>query len=167
MYGVLRLVKRRIVEVRGRVDTMICTYFFKTLMFWSSEEQPQEFLKNENVRDSLVFLLNRMVDWIAQRNCPNCFISANNMMDHIPDCAELHLEQMIILGCIEAAKDMVAEYNTLISDNSTSGNVHVKLQRNVINRIKLFTWWLHDMTGCNNRSVDGSGLTETDKCMVF
>ena len=167
MYGVLRLVKRRIDEVRGKGNAMICTYFFKTLMFWSSEEQPEEFWNDNSLVESFVVTLSRLVDWIAGKNCPNYFIPANNMMDHIPDCEELHLEQMIISECIVAAEGLITEYNSLVYNNSAYNDVIVKLPRSVINRIKEFSWWLHDLNGNDYKTADKSGLTEIDNCMIF
>ena len=73
MYGVLRPIKRRIDEVRGKGNTIICTYFFKTLIFWSSEEQPDQFWNDENVTESLIALLSRMLNWIARNYCPKLF----------------------------------------------------------------------------------------------
>ena len=65
------------------MDTMLRTYYLKTLMLWACEQLPKEHWTESSLADTLRKLLMTMSLWIAFRTCPNYFIPDNNMMDHL------------------------------------------------------------------------------------
>lgn len=86
IYHVLRLIKKGVVKsCGGEASTVLCTYFFKTLMFWSCEEKPKEFWEEGNVEDSVGELLCQMIGWLIERRCLNYFIPSNNMIDYLTE----------------------------------------------------------------------------------
>jgi len=63
----------------------LCSYYFKTLMFWACEEKPTQFWRNESFVPSVCELLIEMMKWVKIKFCANYFIPGNNMMDHLID----------------------------------------------------------------------------------
>jgi len=63
----------------------LCTYFFKTLMFWACEEKPPQFWSKNVLVQSVCELLIEMANWVKSKFCVNYFIPGNNMMDHLID----------------------------------------------------------------------------------
>ena len=93
IYHVLRLIKSEVVKsCGGEEKTVLCTYFFKTLMLWACEEKPPEFWTEENLETSVGELLCQMIEWLIERCCPNYFIPNNNMIDHLPHDIDLAKE---------------------------------------------------------------------------
>src|SRR6218665_255620 len=81
IYHILRLIKSEVGKACwGSDETIICTYFFKTLMFWECERQSKEFWDDENVEKSVSELLCIMIQWLIDGCCPNYFIPKNNMI---------------------------------------------------------------------------------------
>jgi len=63
----------------------LCTYYFKTLMFWACEEKPAEFWCEDILIQSFCELLIEMMTWVKLKFCANYFIRGNNIMDHMID----------------------------------------------------------------------------------
>jgi len=61
------------------------TYFFKTLMFWACEENPNCFWSENLLVQSVRELLIEMVQWLTSKSCRNYFMPDNNMMEHLID----------------------------------------------------------------------------------
>ena len=66
--------------------------------------------------------------------------------------------------------EVISLYLVFFKDAADRRRTHrVRLPRSVINRMKMFTWWLYGMSGrrnaAENRAIDG--LTEIDRCMIF
>jgi len=61
----------------------LCTYYFKTLMFWGCEEKPTEFWGDDMLVYSVRELLIEMMNWLKSKLCVNNFIPGNNMIDHL------------------------------------------------------------------------------------
>ena len=78
IYHILRLIKSEVVKASD--ETIICTYFFKTLMFWECERKSKEFWDDENVEKSVCELLCIMIGWLIDGCCPNYFIPKNSMI---------------------------------------------------------------------------------------
>ena len=91
-YLVLHEVKDRMNRKGGEKDVKLSTYYFKTLMLWSVEEEPNEFWHNGRLSTSVKQLLHRMTEWIVKKRCPNYFIPANNMMDYLPENVKFQQE---------------------------------------------------------------------------
>ena len=84
-YRVLRLAYKLIsqtADVRNK-ETVLCTYYFKTLMLWACEEQPEEFWAEHSLEHSIQQLLMEMAEWLTSKYCSNYFIRENNMVDHL------------------------------------------------------------------------------------
>src|SRR6218665_2724967 len=81
IYHILRLIKSDVVKACGGSDeTVLCTYFFKTLMFWECERKPKEFWNDENVENCVRELLCIMIGWLIDGCYPNFFIPKSNMV---------------------------------------------------------------------------------------
>jgi len=72
----------------------LCSYYFKTLMFWACEEKPAQYwrlvfnskLRAHNVLvDCIYELLIEMIQFAKSKFCMNYFVPGNNMMDHLFD----------------------------------------------------------------------------------
>src|SRR6218665_2339853 len=82
VYHVLRMIKSEIVkEGDDKKKTGICTYHFKTQMFWACEEEPAEFWEDSNLVTSICKLLTQMLQRLVDRNLPNYFIRDCNIVD--------------------------------------------------------------------------------------
>jgi len=70
-------------------NSNLCSYYFKTLMFWAYEEKPTNFWRDDTSWRLLLYtvceLLIVMITWVKSKFCPNYFIPGNNMMDHLID----------------------------------------------------------------------------------
>lgn len=98
IYHVLRVIKSEVVKSSGSEDsTVLCTFYFKTLMFWACEEKRREFWNEENLENSVGKLLCQMIEWLIERRCPNYFIPENNMIDYLSDDVDLSTEISALL----------------------------------------------------------------------
>ena len=171
IYGILHLMKTRMDEVRGKENTIICTYYFKTLMFWACEDQAPEFWNEDSMEQSLTRLVSQLIDWMSDKCCPNYFIPANNMMDHIPDCEELNLELNILAEYSQSLEVCTTDYHSLewqhncFNDSSLMGS-EKEMPRCVVNRLKLFLLFVFSGL-IDKRCLEFKHLTEIDKCMIF
>jgi len=78
-------------QENDKPESKLCSYYFKTLMFWACEEKPTEFWQDDLLVDSVSELLIEMIKLVESRFCQNYFIPGNNMMDHLID-EDLFLE---------------------------------------------------------------------------
>ena len=60
------------------------TYYFKIMMLWQSEEEPQSFW-DLDVEFLIDWLISRMIHWIRSKQFPHYFIRSNNLLDHVRD----------------------------------------------------------------------------------
>jgi len=98
IYHILRLIKSEVVKACGGSDeTIICTYFFKTLMFWECERQSKEFWDDENVEKSVSELLCIMIGWLIDGCCTNYFIPKNNMIPGLTKAVVFNKEIELLL----------------------------------------------------------------------
>ena len=63
----------------------LCTYYFKTLMFWACEKKQSDFWSVDLLVQSVRELVIVMKKWVKAKFCMNYFIPGNNMMDHLID----------------------------------------------------------------------------------
>ncbi|XP_048743000.2 uncharacterized protein LOC125656438 [Ostrea edulis] len=76
VYGIFKLlVKEAFRETRD----VLCSYFMKTLMFWSIEETPRELWKQERLISCIKVCLRRLIMWVSDGFCPNYFVREHNM----------------------------------------------------------------------------------------
>ena len=98
IYHILRLIKSEVVKACGGSDeTVLCTYFFKTLMFWECERKPKEFWEDENVEKSVSELLCIMIEWLIDGCCPNYFIPKSNMISASTERVDFSKEIQLFL----------------------------------------------------------------------
>ena len=87
VYHILRLTKKEVMEnisKQGGGDTFLSTYYFKMMMLWQSEEEPQSFW-DLDVEFLIDWLISRMIHWISSKQFPHYFIRSNNLLDHVND----------------------------------------------------------------------------------
>jgi len=93
-------------------SSKLCSYYFKTLMFWAREEKPIEFWLDDSrqillFRDKILHcvceLLIHMMAWVKIKLCVNYFIPGNNMMDHLIDM-DLSSEIDAIFGMCQSTE---------------------------------------------------------------
>jgi len=71
-----------LINKQAASGSRLCSYYYKTLMFWTCEKRPVEFWTEDVLVDSVRELLLEMINWAISRTCLNYFIPSNNMMDH-------------------------------------------------------------------------------------
>src|SRR5215469_7784351 len=81
IYRTLRLIYKMIQT--NNMETLLRTYYFKTLMLWACEQRPADMWTEARLVSTVQELLMEMVEWLNARRCLNYFISANNMIDHL------------------------------------------------------------------------------------
>jgi len=101
----------------------LCTYYFKTLLFWACEEKPIEFFRHDLLVQSVSELLIEMLKWVKSRFCLNYFIPGNNMMDHLID-KDLSYELDALWRALQSKQnianiiDTYRKYDTLYTNRS-------------------------------------------------
>jgi len=84
VYHVLRMIKSEFVkEGDDKKKTGICTYHFKTQMFWACEEKPAEFWEDCNLLTCICELLKDMEQRFTSGDFPNYFLPDCNIIDGI------------------------------------------------------------------------------------
>src|SRR6218665_592689 len=103
IYHILRLIKSDVVKACGGSDeTFLCTYFFKTLMFWECERKPKEFWEDENIDNSVRELLCIMIEWLIDGCCPNYFIPQSNLIFALTERVNFTKEIQILVSYSES-----------------------------------------------------------------
>ena len=133
-YRVLKAEKELINRNRGDNEVVLSSYYFKTLMFWSCENRPSEFLNEEILKNSVKELLICVAGWMNRKRCSNYFIPGNNMMDHIPVGVNTELE-------IKLVGEMYREIDELFVcvDDNGSRYMEIKYQKWLVNTNKLIS----------------------------
>ena len=83
VYQMLKLTAKLVKELMGGAKLLLCSYYLKTLMFWSCEERPSQFWEEHQIANSTHKLWLCVIGWMTQKQCSNYFITSNNMMDVI------------------------------------------------------------------------------------
>ena len=112
-YRVLRLIYKIIAQnaAERNNESVLCTYYFKTLMLWACEERPEEFWAEHSLVHSIQQLLIEMAEWLTSKFCCNYFIRDNNMMDHLVDTDVSR--DVDILYKMSASRNIIARVATL------------------------------------------------------
>jgi len=84
VYRTLRCL-HKIVLSRMQGTSVMCTYYFKTLMLWECETRKQECWHDQSLDILICTLVKKMISCLEERQCHNYFIPDNNMMDHLTD----------------------------------------------------------------------------------
>src|SRR6218665_203350 len=84
VYHVLRIMRSELVKYSAdKNKTAICTYHFKTQMFWACEEKPAEFWEDCNLLTCICELLKDMEQRFTSGDFPNYFLPDCNIIDGI------------------------------------------------------------------------------------
>jgi len=104
VYRTLRMIYKIIAS--SDESTTMCTYYFKTLMLWACEEKKTEFWHEDSLQSSVRELLLQMAVCLLSRNCPNYFISSNNMMKHLTN-TEILNDVISIFRILDPGNDRI------------------------------------------------------------
>ncbi|KAK3104764.1 hypothetical protein FSP39_009621 [Pinctada imbricata] len=78
IYNLLRLSLKRII---GRIaPDVLCSYFMKTTLFYTSENTSIEFWRADNLETCFRLCLSVLYDYVDHKYCPNYFIPEYNMI---------------------------------------------------------------------------------------
>jgi len=90
-----------VLNKRFIASSKLCSYYFKTLMFWACEIKPTQFWHEDLLFQSLRELLIEMMQCVKSKFCVNYFIPANNMMDHLID-VDISVEVEALWRCLQS-----------------------------------------------------------------
>lgn len=128
VYALLRKIKTSVVQDCKRENgSVLSTYLFKTAMLWLCEEKSNEFWKYENIPMLIEELLNKIIVWLIDRNCPNYFIPENNMLDHHSDDLDLEWE---ITSLVEIAETNWFGIENQIANSIRKHELPIPMNRN-------------------------------------
>ena len=94
-YGLLKLFLKEVIEVDKNVKGLLCSYFFKTSVFWEITESPIQW-NMYTLLSHFWSCFQRLLHWVNVLYCPNFFIPGNNMFANKFDTEE----RAILLGCL-------------------------------------------------------------------
>ncbi|XP_062587472.1 uncharacterized protein LOC134249101 [Saccostrea cucullata] len=100
VYGTFKLLLKEAFE--NNCDTL-CSYFMKTLVFWSIEESPSALWHPLRLVSCIEVCLKRLISWVSKGFCPNYFVRENNMfygrLDEKEQCVLInHLFELYAQG---------------------------------------------------------------------
>ncbi|XP_061173326.1 uncharacterized protein LOC133182497 [Saccostrea echinata] len=78
-FGILKLLNNEVFSKDPIMKNCLCSYFLKTLMFWTIEDTPSEYWKPERLVFCVEVCLKRLIEWLDIGFCPNYFVRENNM----------------------------------------------------------------------------------------
>ncbi|XP_076084156.1 uncharacterized protein LOC143054942 [Mytilus galloprovincialis] len=78
VYGVLKVIQKEIIDTNN-VQPLLCSYFLKTVIFWVVEETSFSFWTPQNILCCLHLCVERLLQFVINKNCPNYFVKGNNM----------------------------------------------------------------------------------------
>lgn len=78
-YGILKIFSKELLSAATN-DTLICSYFLKTVLFWEIQNYPEStFWCLSNLLNCFWVCFKRLCKCVFDSNCPNFFIPENNM----------------------------------------------------------------------------------------
>ncbi|VDI24805.1 Hypothetical predicted protein [Mytilus galloprovincialis] len=80
-YAILKVLLKEVFKKNKILDSLLCSYFLKTTLFWLSEEVDTTNWVPEKLLHCLDMCLSRITYWITQKYIPNYFIPEHNMID--------------------------------------------------------------------------------------
>src|SRR6218665_334860 len=109
IYHILRILKSDVVKKCGdKENTFLCTYYFKTLMFWACEEKPSTFWGEDRIEAAIEELLLQMIQWLIDKNCPNYFMRENNMLEYFQSDFDFGKEVSLLLDACQAISTVIS-----------------------------------------------------------
>lgn len=86
-YGIFKLLNQEVFSQDSIVKNCICSYFLKTVLFWTIEETPSDCWKPERLVYCVDICFQRLIEWTKNGFCPNYFIRDNNMfLGKVQEC---------------------------------------------------------------------------------
>lgn len=67
--------------INGQSQEKLCSYHMKTLMFWMTEDDGDDWWRSHTLVDGYMHSMSKLLDWVQNGSCPNYFIRSNNMFD--------------------------------------------------------------------------------------
>lgn len=80
-YAILKILLKEVIKTTKGLESLVCSYFLKTTLFWLSEEVDATNWIPEKLLDCFVMCLGRLTYWITHKYIPNYFIPEHNMID--------------------------------------------------------------------------------------
>lgn len=79
VYGIFKLLNLEVFSQDSTVKDCICSYFLKTVLFWTIKETPSDYWKPERLVLCVDICFQRLIEWTRNGFCPNYFVRKNNM----------------------------------------------------------------------------------------
>lgn len=140
-YNMLKLLLSNLMKEHKVADEVLCTYYFKTVLFFAIEEEPECVWQEMKLLDCIHSVLSRLCNCLRSHSLPNFFIPENNMIQHLPiqSCNKvvdliqtriLSQLDMALICLVKPGKEALEEYNCLakaallpeITDYSNAAN---------------------------------------------
>lgn len=81
-YGMFKIFLKEVLSL-GKQESLICSYFLKTVLFWGIQNNPDDaFWCPSNLLTCFWLCCKRLCKCAFDANCPNLFITENNMFKH-------------------------------------------------------------------------------------
>lgn len=80
VYGIFKLLNLEVFSQDLTVKDCICSYFLKTVLFWTIKETPSDYWKPERLVLCVDICFQRLIEWTRNGFCPNYFVRENNML---------------------------------------------------------------------------------------
>src|SRR6218665_2991145 len=133
IYHILRLIKSEVVKACGEShETVLCTYFFKTLMFWECERKSKEFWEDERVETSIRELLCIMIGWLIDGCYPNYFIPQSNLIFALTERVNFTKEIQLLLNYSESCIAQITTVWPRAYSKHVIGQIQVLVPEKVI-----------------------------------
>ncbi|VDI09974.1 Hypothetical predicted protein [Mytilus galloprovincialis] len=81
VYGLLKIILKEVISCHKNIETLICSYFLKTVLFWAIEESRRSFWVPNNIVLCFHLCFRRLIQFVVNENCPNYFVVRNNMFE--------------------------------------------------------------------------------------
>lgn len=86
-YGIFKLLNQEVFSQDSIIKNCICSYFLKTVLFWTVEETPSDCWKPERLVYCVDICFQKLIEWTKNGFCPNYFIRDNNMfLGKVQEC---------------------------------------------------------------------------------
>ncbi|VDI24806.1 Hypothetical predicted protein [Mytilus galloprovincialis] len=80
-YAILKILLTEVIRKSKGIDSLMCSYFLKTVLLWLLEEVDTRKWTPESLLDCVVMCLGRLTYLITHKYIPNYFIPEHNMID--------------------------------------------------------------------------------------
>ncbi|XP_071147332.1 uncharacterized protein [Mytilus edulis] len=81
-YALLKITLKDVIANDSECKDLLCSYFLKTIIFWTSEELPSSVWKPDNLIPCFMRCFSRLVYCVEHSVCSHYFIPENNMFEN-------------------------------------------------------------------------------------